>query len=222
MRRRAGHGATVAAAALLALAACGGGEMASERPEALPVGSATDVSPPPAAPSRPEVREGTITLAGMTEPMTYRLYRSPAGFALPFSTYLPADMQAEGASRGEDEAVRFVTAFGGARNERAFVQLTVHPAGTTLAEARERFAAASGASAEVPAGERAYPWALEERAGQSAGTIRHGALGEHAGRYFLLLAEYPAEMGDGMGPRIAEIVREWRWTAGDRPLGSGE
>ena len=37
------------------------------------------------------------------------------------------------------------------------------------------------------------------------------SIGRHGNRFFHLLIHYPAEYGDGMAPRAALILDEWRW-----------
>ena len=61
--------------------------------------------------------------------------RSPAGFPLPFSTYVPADMVAEPATSAEGEAVRFTARFAGRREDDIFLLLVVPPAATDAAAA---------------------------------------------------------------------------------------
>jgi hypothetical protein len=43
-------------------------------------------------------------------------------------------------------------------------------------------------------------------------------LGRHADRYFHVLTHYPAEYGDGLGPRFQSILEHWRWEDTGRPL----
>ena len=178
----------------------------------------TTAAPAQAVPGaeRPETRRDTIMLEGMPEPVTLRLFRTPGGFPLPFSTYFPEDMIAEVTPSGEE--VRFVAAFGGQRNDSAFVAARVYPEGATEEEARARLRAALGGAVER-ASEPAYGWGEEEYVRQGAGTVGRGVLGRHAGRLFHVVVRYPAEYGDGFGPRAGTILDEWRWGDGGEPLG---
>jgi hypothetical protein len=37
------------------------------------------------------------------------------------------------------------------------------------------------------------------------------AIARHGNRYLHLLAHYPADYGDGVGPRFHRLLQEWRW-----------
>lgn len=173
------------------------------------------------APSRPADRPATITdtlrIEGMAEPVRLSLVRSPASFPLPFSTYVPADLRGEFASSGEGDAYRIVWREGNRVNRGARIQLTVLPAGTSRSEA----ARAARTVAETGGGEVSVladpdPWAIEafryRRPGDAQRRIVGWVqLGERDGRYYHWSAQYPAEMGDGMGPRIAAVLKHLRW-----------
>lgn len=169
--------------------------------------------------SRPETLQDTLVLEGMPEPVTLRLYRSPPGFPLPFGTYLPADLVAEPASSGGRDAVHFYANFGGQRNDAARVEMAVYPEGTTEEGARSALASATGGSL-VAEGERRYPWALAEYAAPTGQVVSRGMLGRHDGRFFHVLVRYPAEFGDGFGPRAAMVLKHWQWEDGSGGLGS--
>jgi hypothetical protein len=174
---------------------------------------------------RPAERTDTIRLEGMPEPIALRLFRSPDGFPLPFTAYVPTDMEAES---GEDGTVRITARFGGTRSPDAFVHLMVHPGGTdrqvALATAR---AYKTGRGVPVsqglePIAERPRPpgleWALEAYRFryQSGGRWFVGTIGvgERAGRFFQIVRHYPAEYADGFAPRADLIVESWRWADG--------
>lgn len=220
-RPRAAISALAALAALLAACAPRGERLEVEDPP-VPAADTTPEIPAQAAgpTSRPEVRQDTILIEGMPEPVTLRLYRTPPGFPLPFSTYVPADMEAETVSSGEGDAVRFVAAFGGRRTEAAHLLVTVHPEGVTEQAARQTLRAALGGAAAAPPGEHRYPWALAEFSGGAGADVAHGALGRHQGQFFQVVVRYPAEFGDGFAPRAAAVLGEWRWERGNGPLGS--
>ncbi len=167
---------------------------------------------------RPQTMDGTINLEGMEEPMTYTLYRTSADFGIPFSTYLPEDMVTRESSSGEGEAVRFIANFGGELNAEAFMNVYFFPAGVTEPEALARAQEVAGTSEPDAQGSASYPWALEVydlAASDRSGSV---AVGEHAGRYFYIFTSYPPEFGDGMGPRLARIRDEWRWSDTDSAL----
>lgn len=192
--------------ALLLLAACTGG---ADEPAPQPPAQEA-----PSLPPRAEARQDTILLEGMPEIITSHLYQAPASFPLPFSTYIPEGMAPETVSAEEGEAIRVVVEFGGRRNENAYLQITALPAGTTEAQARE-IARSQAAEGIQPDDVPFYPWSIAEhmfmRGGQRGFVVGRLALGRHGGRYFTITSHYPAEYGDGLGPRIDYILRNWRW-----------
>lgn len=177
---------------------------------------------------RPGTRTDTIRIEGMAEPMELRLFRTPDGFPLPFSAYVPADMAAS--ADPEEGTAHFTAEFGGMRNEDAFIHVFVFPPGTPLQEA---VALARGyeASHGVPADRGIEPvaeplshpdtgWAVEayrflyqsERE-WLAGTI---GVGQRGDRFYMIVRHYPQEYGDGFGPRAAVLLDSWRWSDGAR------
>ncbi|MFP4622677.1 MAG: hypothetical protein ACLFRX_00715 [Gemmatimonadota bacterium] len=201
---------------LFALAACGDADPERETPTTDP-GAAT-------SPDRPERRTDTLSIEGMAEPLSLRLFRAPDHFPLPFTAYVPEQMVAEPG----DEAVRFVAAFGGERNQDAFLHVFVFPPDT---DRQAAIAAAKGYKTgrgipvsqgiEIIADELPPPnlaWALEDfrfryqSHGQwYAGTI---GVGRQADRFFMIVRHYPAEYGDGFPPRADLIQETWRWADG--------
>jgi hypothetical protein len=176
---------------------------------------------------RPATVIGAIEVEGMPQPMTLRLFRTPPGFPLPFSTYLPEDVEPGSVASGEGDAVMFVAAFGGRRNEDARVALQVLPGGTTGDAARAvlRQSAPGGPAAHAVPGAapapasatpRRFPWSLDEvayrfRGRDETAVVGSAALGRRDGRYFILTVQYPEEFGDGFGPRVARILGDWQW-----------
>lgn len=209
------QGRRIVAGAGLALlgAGCAG---AADGPgmEEPPLPPADSVQAPTS--ERPDTVEGVINLEGSREPMTYHLYRSPADFPLSFSTYVPADMQAEEVDGDGERAVRFVAVFGGVRNEGMYVGARFPLAALPTEVARERAREIAEELGTVePAGEGAPAWALESlRFSGEGGSVGRVSLGRHGSRYFFVVTRYPAEAGDGFGPRAARILDEWRWAEG--------
>jgi len=211
------------AALILATVACAGttGEPFSEEDlPLLPVDTTVQRS---MEMERPERVEGFLTIEGMREPMSFVLFRSPAGFPLSFETYLPEDVAADGdgmVSSGEGDAVRFHGAWQGPDAHRATLSVTV-PAGELSAPQAQQLvreiAGVMGGSERVTGG--GYTWALEEHSFRTPEMVGSVALGRHDGTYFYLITSHPPEMGDGFGPRVHRILGEWRWTDGSR-LGS--
>lgn len=168
---------------------------------------------------RPDTVEGHLLIEGMREPMTFRLYRSPEGHPLPFSTYLPADIEAGSVASGEGVAVRFTAAFGGVPDEDAWLSFTVPNGDPDAAEARQLVRSVAESYGDmVPVAGDGHAWGLEEYRFQGARSGRV-TLGRHDGTFFYIISRYPPEFGDGFGPRIARILGDWKWADGTR-LGS--
>lgn len=222
---------------VLASASCGpAGEedgAAGDGPLADSVAAAEAADSEPAAvpDDRPPERLDTLRIEGMPEPMPLRLYGTPDDFRPGFGAYVPGDMlveETEADDEGDGRSVHFRAAFGGQVTPDAFIHLYVFPDTVTPAGAR---AAVRGYEAgrgipvsrgieplpEPEAGRR-MPWALEAYTFryQSGGQWYLGSigLGSHAGRLFHLITHYPAEYGDGFGPRADILLRTWRWADG--------
>jgi hypothetical protein len=223
-RKRTWGGAWLAL--VVAMTGCGPagddprGEAGAEPPASVERESPRSPGYPDQLPAdRPAERRITVEIEGFEEELRFVLYRAPAGFPLPFSTYIPTDMVAEAVSGGEGATIRFIAAFGGQRNEGAAVRMMAHRAGATEAEAiellRELAAGLGTELVEAPA-EESFGWsvrdfrnvALPSRADAVEGTM---AVGRRGDRYFSIAIHYPAEYGDGFGPRARQILLEWRW-----------
>lgn len=185
---------------------------------AVPAETATASRPSSRPPA--EKRE-QIEIEGMREEIVLRLVEPPRGFQPYFYTYAPQDMTSEQVSSDEGTGWRFNARFGGVENPEAFVLVFFYPETTTAESARSTIDGVLRGrtrATEAP-GSRRYPWAEQEYLYR--GTTRGGqplvgsvALGRHAGRFFHVVVEYPAEFGDGFGPRAHRILSEWRWADG--------
>jgi hypothetical protein len=198
-------------------------------PRAQPV---EQPEPPIPVAERDERVRRPILIEGMADTLEFRLVRAPRDFWSPFSTYAPVDMAVDFTSVDELRVVHFTAEFGGVRNERARLSFYIHPPGSTVEQAQAQLAAyLSGlfpddtpiardepyeqADPVEPASH--YPWAQHE----SRYTVPHpdgrgmlvgrSGVGVHGDRVFHFVIEYPAEYGDGMGPRVEAILDEWRW-----------
>lgn len=176
-------------------------------------------------PPRPAHKTIKLTIEGRPEPIRVWRYQSPPGFPLSFSTYVPDDMIAP-RTAGE-AAIRFVAAFGGQVSPRAVFRLVALPANLDRTAAEAELAAAAtrlGAGAKpgsVKRGSAGLAWALAhyDLAGQRLGFV---ALGRRHGQWFILSLAYPPPYADGMAPRVALILREWRWASGAPLLGEAQ
>lgn len=175
--------------------------------------------------ARAATRQDTIMIEGMPEPSTSTLLATPADFALPFSTYVP-----EGISTEVDTAgVRFTAAFGGVENTLAYMYVRPHAPGTQLHEARDRVGEflISRVAHDDPVDTDDYPdtwdrtdtpdWAIEayafedDQARPDSPYVGRIILARHGTTLFHVIINYPAEYGDGLGPRFDAILEDWRW-----------
>lgn len=204
---------------------------------ALPVEEEEPAEPSPAPgdppPPEPEPSEGppaatdpvgapptvvdTLWIRGSPEETTLDLYESPAVFPLPFRTYLPRGMAVEELGTGEGYAIRFL------------LDRTPRPEGSPLAEIFVFHEEVSGERVRETLESRAenlgdgdleegpvLPWARESFAFEGTRRVGWLARGEAGGRPFLWSVHYPADLREDFEPRVAEILRRWRWTDEDR------
>jgi hypothetical protein len=160
------------------------------------------------------------------EPTPATLVRAPRGFDVPFSTYLPRGLNVDFNSRGDSAAVRFTAAFGGRPVRNAYMHILMYPPGTTRLVARgDAMAFLRGGAPWRNEGQPADPppWALEAYTYAYTGDggayhVGRVVLGRHGSRYFHVVTHYPAEYGDGLGPRLNRILEHWRWEDTGRML----
>jgi hypothetical protein len=192
----------------LPLAACNAPR--EEPQDAPPTESPTQAAPGSAAgdpsvvhhpepPRRPQEKRDSMQMEGNWEPFTARLVQPTTD--LPFSTYLPKDMEFEQQSSGEGDGFYFHTKFGGQRRENSFMLVFMLPQGATAADAR-RFAEAF------------------QRSHAHEPQIAHVQLGSHQGRHFYVARTYPREFSEGIGPRTHYIRSQWIWLNDGRSLES--
>jgi hypothetical protein len=171
-------------------------------------------------PARPETRTDTVHIEGTAQPERLTLVRSPEGFQPPFSTYVPPGLRTGFMAGDSTPSARFVAAFGGTVNNDAYLQVRVYPPGSSEVVARNAVDAylrgRDPRQDNIRESER-WPWAREAydfSYGGEGGTelfVGTMAIARHGNRFLHVLVHYPAEYGDGMGPRVEKILREWRW-----------
>lgn len=189
-----------------AVSACNAGEEApgqsrTDETQAAPGSASGDpaVVHHPEPPDRPETRRDSIQLEGTWVPLTATLVKPQA--SIPFSTYVPDDMAFEQNSAGEGEGYYFFSKFGAQKNENAFMLVFILPQGSTPADAQSL----GNAFIASRSGDR---------------RIANVRYGENNGRVFYVAYAYPAEFGDGMGPRTHYIRTNWVWLNDGRSLES--
>lgn len=194
-----------------------------------PVADEVPAEAPEEPAERPDEREDTVAVEGMPEAVRLVLYRSPEGYPLPFTTYVPSTMEVTRDATGEADEVLFVASFGGVRNEAAALRVMVHRAGASeweVVEVLRQLARDLGTElVELPEPQE-FGWSLREfrnaprrSPGQTVqGRLALGVLGD---RFFTVAIHYPPEYGDGFEPRARQILREWRWQGSSRPLVDG-
>lgn len=170
---------------------------------------------------RPATKRGVLMLEGTPDTVEFRLVESPQGFEPGFSTYAPADMVVSFDSAGGGQSVRFTANFGGTLTPRAYAQVFFYPRSTALSLARttvDNFISGLDPEVDRSVSEAPEPWAFEQTSfsypHEQQTYIGRIALAQRGDIVFHLLAHYPAEYADGMGPRIAAVLHEWRWADG--------
>lgn len=160
--------------------------------------------------ARPDTIETEIALEGMAETIEMYLLKSPDNFPLFFSTYIPADMQTETIRSDKGTTIRVMANFGGTLNEDACLTIFAFPPDATGEEARKMAEETAQSVSNVSEEDTRYPWAetVYSLQGDRLGFL---ALAQKNDSWFYLLSVYPPEYGDGMGPRINQIVQKWRW-----------
>lgn len=154
----------------------------------------------------PQEKKDSISLEGMMEPITLKLVHMTDADP-PFTTYMPKDFAFEATKAANGTDYHFYTAFGGKRNNDAYLLLHVFPAGTSQETAIASVKAWVASRAQV------QPDVFKSFQFTKGGAL-HAAgvdLRQHANRYYFVARQYPVEMGDGFGPRARKITDNWHW-----------
>jgi hypothetical protein len=153
-------------------------------------------------------------------------YRTAPDFPLPFATIVPRGFSTESRVWDGGATATFTWRSGERRSDSAFVYLHVLPASATAGQAREIVRTAAerlripGDRTELQPVEQ-HRWAQLEyplrTVGRFSGTQVRGwvALGLHAGRWFYVISQAPADDWSQFGPRAELILSGWRWVGGD-------
>jgi len=190
----------VALALALLLAACADAPAdAPATPEPAP-----EATPPEA--ERPATDTATITVEGEPMELAVRLVRFD-DIALPFSTTLPEDWASDWTASGEGEAVVFTM---GEPPLQGVVQLFI-PSEANRVGLADMARSVAESRGEVSPLEHPGPWATDGLAFSGNGEVGSVRVGSHAGVPFYVVEAYPAEMGDGFGPRAALVLERLRW-----------
>lgn len=165
--------------------------------------------------SRPDTIEAEFSIEGTTEAMNMHLLESPEAFPLDFSTYIPVDMRAEAGNDGN--GIRIWAAFGGNPNKDAYLAVYAFSAAVHAEEAWKAAVEKVKTLGDIAEDAKRHPWAdvVYSLKGQRIGFL---ALAKEKDRWFYLLAAYPPEYADGMGPRIHQIIEKWQWKDNGAPL----
>lgn len=170
---------------------------------------------------RPASKRGVLMLEGTADTVEFRLVEAPPEFELGFSTYVPADMNVEFDSADGGHSVEFIANFGGRVTPRAYAQVFFYPRSTALPLARttvDNFITGLNPEVDRSVAETPEPWAYEQTSfsypHEQQTFVGRIALAQRGAVVFHMLAHYPAEYADGMGPRIAAVLHEWRWADG--------
>jgi hypothetical protein len=182
----------------------------------------TDAAPAPTADSRqpaasrPETREDTVLIEGMPEVEVSRLVNAPAGFVVPFTTYVPTGLEPDITA---PSTARFTAAFADNVNPNAYMEVFVHPPGTArpaVADILNHLMTARHAAEHETVSAERPSWALESSGFRYIGADGTNFTGnvivaQHGDVYFHVVRHYPVEYGDGLPPRLHTILRLWQW-----------
>lgn len=164
---------------------------------------------------RPSTKTDTISIEGEKSQVTLKLYDE---LSQVFTTYFPDnDFVAESASSGADTGSIFYYNVDGTKNKDVYVSVSF-PTWANNAEQLERLLTAKGGlvqrnqwqmenrTKDVP-----YSWAREKivykEPGSSQNIVAEVYIGEDNGKAFYVITRYPAEYGDGFGPRADFILK---------------
>lgn len=175
---------------------------------------------------RPSTKMETVSLEGMEQTLRFRLFDSrTAGLDVPFTTYVPDDMAIRSAPKETGDRFVARAVFGGQVEPRAFIEARFLPVRTTERAAAESLAAWAPDERPSPldSGKR-FGWSVRERwirRGEGDGAVEGiAALGRHGARWFVIHMEYPIDYGEGLLPRVEQVLGEWRWEDTQEGLGT--
>ena len=157
-------------------------------------------------PDWPAVKEGTIDIEGMTEPVTLTLLETGR-----FVTYIPDDMVPT--TTANDTWI--YAAFGGNVNENAYLRVSFFPDLQQVpspADLAVLLDLDGFNLVETNPAEHRQIWSVTEfTAVNHPSYSLSGYVGMHAGEPFVVLAHYPWEFGDGFAPRTSLILDHFFW-----------
>jgi hypothetical protein len=195
------------------IAACG---RSPEEETAVQTDDDVDLEVP--AHTMPSQRTETLVVEGEPRQVTLRLFESPES---PVLIYYPeGDFAASEVRSSQAYGAHLVATFGGTRNENAWIRFYFPHVGSRqnspealqmLIEEEDGIADIEGFQLAPAGGDGGCPgqaraWTIVSRE-QSGGIC----IGSRDDRYFLMIATYPPEFGDGFGPRHDLITRHTYW-----------
>lgn len=157
----------------------------------------------------PEIID-TIEIEGMEEEITLNLFEPDAE---PFLIYMPVEFVAEEAITEEGYSVKFHTNYGGEKREDVYLQIFLFPEAITeepTVDTNPTLADLLSEMDELSEEEWIYDWSLQEF--RSENGSNQAMLGEHNGRYFLLVFHSNVEFSEGFYPRAYKMVEHLYWT----------
>ena len=175
----------------------------------------------------------------MVEGAAWELARSPSEFDVHFSTYVPPDMTMQVLPGEQSESVRFVDSDDVGTEPQSFVHVFFFTKSMTRDNAqiqRESFVASGGVpvsereDASAPLSEEGIPpesgpptvsqyaWSIWESPYEyncappsDACRVGRAILGEHDGRLFQVILQYPPAAAASFEPRAHQILTNWQW-----------
>jgi hypothetical protein len=152
----------------------------------------------------PQTRQDTLLLEGMAAPVELQLFRSPEGWPLQVTTYLPPDLVAESSRSKEGDKLLFSLG-------EAQLSFVILPEGTNRSSAQVR-AKANFGKANVQSCRSSWDWQWKcMYVSNLQGREKRLLIGEQQGRQFYFFLDYPLEGGDSAAHRFDMVMRGWRF-----------
>lgn len=155
--------------------------------------------------------EDTMMIEGMEEMITLNLYNP--GIA-PFRTYVPTDFLAENESNDDGDFFWFYANYGSNKNENVYLQVYFLPIDLSeepsMDDTDTAFSTLLTGMSEIGNDEMMYGWTIREYMSENGPD--YAMLGEHNGRYFLMILRYYGEYAEGFIPRANKIIEHFYWT----------
>ncbi|NLY56144.1 MAG: hypothetical protein GX058_06510 [Firmicutes bacterium] len=160
----------------------------------------------------PESDTAVVLVEGEETLLNLNRFVAPEAWSTRLSTYFPDDFLVETSRTLEGFSVKFIANFGGFFNPDAFLEIFLFAPGLKQPEIDAVTAKLVETYKLTPNQGNRFEWSTAEYGLTVArSTITHLAVGVWNGQPLYVLTHYPAEYGDGFGPRAAVILERLEW-----------